>query len=401
MEILTSDEMRNIDRRSIEGLGIASLLLMESAGREIAEALLSDYADAVRQPVAVVCGRGNNGGDGLVIARHLARHGVTCRVALLARGDELRGDPAVNLQACRASGVEVREAPDAAAWSEAVPWLDGCAVIVDAVLGTGVRGGARGLPAAAIEWINASPAAVAAVDVPSGLNASSHRVEGAAVLAERTYTLCRPKLGLVLEPAATHAGDWRVLPIGIPDSAVAEERPQLHWLDRGVAATLLTSRAADSHKGSYGHLLAVAGSRDKSGAAVLLARGALRCGVGLITVATAASIQPRVAAQQAEMMTEPLPETASGHLSRRATAPALALLAERDALALGPGLGARPGTRELVLALLTRRRAPAAPGRRRGSWDARARRCSRTGWPRCARWPSAAGRSWCSRATAA
>jgi len=221
-------------------------------------------------------------------------------------------------------------------------------LIVDALLGTGVRGGARGLVAQAIDAINASGSTVISIDLPSGIDADSATVAGTAVLARRTYTLCRPKLALVLAPASAHAGEWRVIPIGIPDDAVRAGRPLLEWLDAAGAAPLLPSRALDSHKGSYGHLLAVAGSRGKSGAAVLLARGALRCGVGLITVATAASAQERVAVQQAEVMTEPLDETSAGGLSGSAAGRALELSKARDALAIGPGLGTESATREAV-----------------------------------------------------
>jgi len=358
MEILTGEQMRNVDRRAIDTLGIPGLLLMESAGRAVAEALRADYGQALERGIAIVCGKGNNGGDGLVAARHLLRSGVAATVVLLARGDELRGDAAVNLRAALASGVDVREAADLRAWETEAERLRGAAVVVDGVLGTGVRGGARGLAARAIAWMNGSGIDVVSIDIPSGLDADSHRVADQAVRAARTYTLCRPKLALVLEPAAEHAGLWRVLPIGIPDEAVRAECPPLEWLDDDVVAPLLAERAAASHKGTYGHLLAVAGSRGKSGAGVLLARGALRCGVGLMTVATPASVLPLVAAQQAELMTEPLAETTSGQLAARAARTAIDLLVARDALALGPGLGTGAGAREVVLRLLGARSAP-------------------------------------------
>jgi NAD(P)H-hydrate epimerase len=179
------------------------------------------------------------------------------------------------------------------------------------------------------------------------------------VRAHRTFTLCRPKPCLVLEPAASHAGPWRVLDIGIPDDAVSPEPTDLSWFDAAAAAALAPTRPRDAHKGSMGHLLAVAGSKGKSGAAVLVGRAALRSGAGLVTIATPRSIQPIVAAAQAELMTEPLAESASGALGRAAATAARKLLGTRDALALGPGLGTESGTRAVVAALLAGRRVPA------------------------------------------
>jgi NAD(P)H-hydrate epimerase len=355
MEILSGDQMRRVDRRAIESMGISSLLLMESAGRGIAQAMLADVADLASRKVLVICGKGNNGGDGLVVARHLVRYGVDTRVILLTRHDELSGDPVVNYRAAMASGVEVVEAPDATSWSEIRPLLDDAPLIVDAILGTGVRGGARGLAAQVIGDLNQARCDIVSVDLPSGLNADKSSVEGEAVSAERTYALCRPKLAHVLPPASPRAGRWKVVPIGIPDSAVEAEGSRIEWLDAEPAGRLLARRHPGSHKGTFGHLLAVAGSRGKSGAAVLLARGALRAGVGLVTVATQASNQERVAVQQAEVMSEPLPETPSGGLSRRAATRALALLETRDVLALGPGLGTETETRAAVISLLSRR----------------------------------------------
>jgi NAD(P)H-hydrate epimerase len=310
MEILTGEQMRNVDRRAIETMGIASLLLMESAGRGVAEALLEDYPDARDRGVLILCGKGNNGGDGLVVARHLARGGIWPDVVLLARGDELRGDAAVNLRAALASGLEVDEIANARVWSERRHLLDRPVLVLDAILGTGIKGGARGLPAAVIADLNSRDARVIALDLPSGL-------------------------------------------------AVREERAPIEWLDDDVARALLGDRVPETHKGTYGHLLAVAGSRGKSGAAVLLARAALRSGVGLMTAAVPAGSLSAVAAQQAELMTEPLPETAAGVLSRGAASRALRLLGERDALAIGPGLGIASDTRSAVLAILKKRICPA------------------------------------------
>lgn len=351
--------MRRVDARAIDEYGVPSLELMESAGRSAARALMEEIPDLGSRTVVVCCGKGNNGGDGLVAARHLRRLGVPARVVLLTAGVELTGDPATNLALARKDGVTVEEIGDDAAWLRNPLEIDRGTIVVDALLGTGVNGGARGLVARAIDAINGAQATVVAIDLPSGADADSGRLVGPTVRAHRTLTLCRPKPCLVLEPAASHAGSWRVLDIGIPDEAVEAEGADLEWVDAEAAARLLRVRPQDAHKGTMGHLLAVAGSRGKSGAAVLLARAALRSGVGLVTVGTARSIQPIVATSQAEIMTEALAETRLGAVSSRGAAAALSLLEKRDALALGPGLGTESGTRAAVVALLARREVPA------------------------------------------
>jgi NAD(P)H-hydrate epimerase len=382
MEILTAAGMRRVDERTIRDHRIPGLSLMESAGTGAAEALLEEIPRLASRRVVVFCGKGNNGGDGLVAARHLKRRGVAVQVVLVARRGEVEGDAAVNLARALEDGVAVVELADDATWSRVVPEMDRDTIVVDALLGTGASGAARGLVARAIDGINACPATVVAIDLPSGVTTDSGSLVGPTVRAHRTLTLCRPKPCLVLEPAAAHAGPWRVLDIGIPDEAVAAERADLEWLNAEAAARLMPVRPPDAHKGTMGHLLAVAGSRGKPGAAALLARAALRSGVGLVTVATPRSAQPIVAAAQLEVMTEPLTETRSGAVGRSAAVAALRLLAGRDALAIGPGLGTELGTRAAVVAILAARSAPVvldADGLNAFAADGRARTRLRAG----------------------
>jgi NAD(P)H-hydrate epimerase len=358
MEILTGRQMRNVDRRAIDEMGIPGLELMEAAGAGVAEAFLEDFPEAPRRRIVILCGKGNNGGDGLVAARLLKRRGLDPHVLLLAAEETLAGEAAHNLRAARECGVRIDAAADTAAWEGLRELLQGGPLVLDAMLGTGVSGGARGLIGRAIDDLNRAETRVAAVDLPSGVDGDRAAVEGIAVRADRTYTLCRPKLALILPPAAALAGRWRVIPIGIPDEAVRREGARLEWLGIDEAASLLPPRSAESHKGTFGHLLAVAGSRGKTGAAVLLARGALRCGVGLITAAAPESCQPAIAAQQAELMSEPLPEAAAGTYAEAAASRVLELAAERDALAIGPGLGTERSTHDLVEAVLRARPCP-------------------------------------------
>ena len=357
MEILTGRQMRSVDARAMRELGIPSERLMESAGRGVAESLVEEVRDLASREVVLACGKGNNGGDGLVAARHLRRLGVAAAVRLVADGP-LSADAARELARAREAGCPVEEIGDEGAWSRAFGALDRDAVVVDALLGTGVRGGARGLISRTIEWISDSGGTVVAVDLPSGADADSGRLEGPVVRAHRTYTLCRPKPCLVLEPAASHAGTWTVIDIGIPDAAVAAERAELAWLDEAGAAALYVPRSPDAHKGAMGRLLVFAGSRGKSGAAVLAGRAALRAGAGLVTVATPRSVQAVVAGAQAELMTEGLSETRAGSASRAAAGAVLALARDRTALAIGPGLGTAAETRAAALAVLDRAAIP-------------------------------------------
>ena len=351
MEILTAAAMRRVDERAIRVHGIPGLTLMETAGSGIAAALAAEIPGISERRVVIVCGKGNNGGDGLVAARHLKELGVSPRAFLIARAGELAGDAAANLVRARDAGVAVEEIDEDGGWRRLSEALDRDTIVVDALLGTGTSGGARGAIARAIDAINDSHATVVAIDIPSGADTDSGRLWGPTIRAHRTLTLCRPKPCLVLEPAASHAGPWRVLDIGIPGAAIAAEPADLEWLDADVAAGLAPGRPSDAHKGTMGHLLGFAGSRGKSGAAVLLARAALRSGAGLVTIAAPREIQPVVAAAQAEVMTEPL-----------SAAPARAVLrlaASRNALAIGPGLGTAAATHAAVRVVLSGRSVPA------------------------------------------
>jgi len=358
MEILTGRQMRRVDERAIRERRIPSLDLMEGAGAGVAAAMAEEIPGLVGRRVIVLCGKGNNGGDGFVVARHLAAQGASPEVVALAPPGELRGDAALNARRAQESGLQVLYLADERAWAAASLAPDARAVVVDAILGTGVSGGARGLSGVVIDAVGSWPATVVAVDLPSGADADSGRLDGPVVRAHRTYTLCRPKLCLVLEPAASHAGPFRVIDIGIPDDDVAGERANLEWLDIDAAARLRPVRPPDAHKGTMGHLLVIAGSRGKSGAAVLAGRAALRAGTGLVTVAVPRGVQLAVAASQAELMTEGLPESRGGTLSRSAAPRALALAASCSALALGPGLGTSSATRAAVMAILAGRRQP-------------------------------------------
>jgi len=349
--VFSAAEMRNLDRRAITELGIPGVTLMEHAGRGAAAALTA-MLPALGAPrrgarVAIVCGKGGNGGDGFVMARWLKRSGQRPIVLVATPPEEITGDAASKLAALRGAGVRPVVVGDAA---QAAPRLADTDVVVDALLGTGARGVPSGVVAVLIEAINASGRPVVALDIPSGLPADGGAPSGPAVRAAATFTFAGLKLGLVTPPGVDLAGRVTVVPIGIDDAEVA--RDVRAWLiDRADVAARFPPRPRDAHKGTYGHLLIVGGSLGKTGAAALAARAALRAGAGLVTAATAASQQPVVAGLLLEAMTEPLAETAAGSVALGARERVLELAAPRDAVAVGPGLGLDPDTQELARGL--------------------------------------------------
>src|SRR5512143_4164298 len=343
--------MRRADRRTIDEVGLPGPVLMENAGAAVARAIAERYPESRR--VVVLCGRGNNGGDGFVVARRL---GARAQALLLGPRDGVQGDALVHLSAFERSGGRLVVVADEAAWArEALPRVDQADVVVDAVLGTGLRAAPTGLPALAIAALLARHEAsvpVVAVDLPSGLSSDSGLCDWPSAHATLTVTFAAPKRCHVLPPACDQLGELLVADIGIPMAAVAASEPSLFLLEDGDAAAAFPLRRPDAHKGDFGHLLIVAGSVGKAGAAVLAAGGALRSGAGLVTVATPEPCLTFVGAARPEAMTEPLPATPRGGLAESGLARLVELAGQRDAVVLGPGLGQDPATRALVRAFV-------------------------------------------------
>ncbi len=353
MRIVGSAEMREIDRVAIEVFGIPSLTLMDRAGRAVAEAALELAAPKGR--FVVVCGGGNNGGDGYVAARLLRGAGRDARVFALVPPERLSPDArAVRDQANRA-GVPVDEAGELAELEAGVG-----DVVVDAILGTGLARAPEGAFAGAIVRIEAARVAgarVLAVDVPSGLSADTGRPLGACVRADRTVTLGFQKRGLFLYPGASFAGEVSVADIGIPSEAARRVPVGCELLSDVEVRLLVPPRAPDAHKGDAGRILVVAGSPGKTGAAHLALTGALRGGAGLVTLAARADVLPLALAGRPEAMSAALP--GDGPLARADLQALLALAQGADAIAVGPGIPRGPETAELLRALLERARKPA------------------------------------------
>jgi NAD(P)H-hydrate epimerase len=331
--------MRARDRHTIETLGVSAELLMESAGRAVAEAVLRERAGR-GGGVLVVCGGGNNGGDGLVAARHLAAVGVPVRVAWVGDPRRLSAESSANRERARRLGIRIEGA---------ALRPQGASLIVDALFGTGLARPVEGAAAAAIRRMRAARprARVVAVDLPSGVDADTGQPWGVAVAADVTVTLGLPKLGLALEPGRGLAGRIVVARIGIADEAPGAPPEAALWTAAAAAATLPV-RPADGHKGRFGHVLVAAGSRGKTGAAALAAQGAARIGAGLVTIACPAGVNEILEVKCTEPMTAPLPDTPDGAFAAGALAPLLALARERDVTALGPGIGRDDETQKLV-----------------------------------------------------
>lgn len=340
--LMGATSMRALDRHTIETLGVPGDLLMESAGRAVVEVVLSERAGSAG-PVLVVCGAGNNGGDGFVVARHLHLLGVPVRVLLIGERRKLRGDAAANATRLDKLGIAI---------AAGAPRIAGAVVIVDALFGTGLDRAVTGAAAAAIRRVNAArPASrVVSVDLPSGLDADTGQIHGVAVQADVTVTIGLPKLGLAQEPGRSLAGRVVVARIGIADAApgLSMGLPGGELWTQVAAARALPARPAAAHKGSFGHALVVAGSRGKTGAAVLAAEGAARIGAGLVTIACPASLNQILEVKCTEMMTAPVPDGAEGGFATAALAPLLALARERDAVALGPGAGREADVQKLM-----------------------------------------------------
>lgn len=362
MKALAAAEMREVDRLTTERFRIPGLDLMESAGKSVTEVFLEKYKERnARIPgrVSLLCGKGNNGGDGLVVARLLKGRAGHVSVYLFAEPGELRGDAAKNYARWRELGETVTVIRGEEDWIRAWPGVAASEVIIDALLGTGIRGGATGLLAQVIENVNrfsqdakaAWPAWIVAVDTPSGLPSDGEAPQGPVLRAHLTVTFTAPKIGQLVSSDAGSCGALVVREIGTPAALVEEVgKGKLRWAGPEEFSELPLQRAAEAHKGSYGHVLLVAGSVGKTGAAILCGQAALRGGAGLVTLATPEPALATVASAQAEYMTEALPATASGTIASEAARLGgfATLLHGMTVLGMGPGIGTHPETQEFV-----------------------------------------------------
>jgi ADP-dependent NAD(P)H-hydrate dehydratase / NAD(P)H-hydrate epimerase len=370
MKILTAAEMREVDRLTTERYGIPSLTLMENAGRSVAEFIHGRFPHLERRRIVVLCGKGNNGGDGFVVARHLQKMGAKPAVFLLAKPREIKGEAAKNLARLKPK-VKVHTIADDVSRSalSANATNSGRSgeeelIIIDALLGTGIRGAVQGQMAKAIDWINHHPpgAAVVSVDIPSGLDSDTGEVHGVAVAADYTVTFTAPKRGMVLGGASRAVGELVVRDIGSPFALIEElGKGNLRWSEpREFCSKFAAIRSPEGNKGDYGHALIVAGSVGKTGAAVLASWAALRVGAGLVTVATPQPALPIIAQHTPEVMTEPLAATTAGTVSLHSFDGGHfdSIAKGKRALGIGPGLSTNDETVQFVRKVIAQRAMP-------------------------------------------
>jgi NAD(P)H-hydrate epimerase len=348
MKIVTAAEMRAIDHATTERFGVSSLTLMENAGSAVAEHVLANYREAQR--IVVFCGKGNNGGDGFVAARHLHQQGRTVQVILLADRVDLRGDAAVTFDKLPVVAVVIHSSEDLN--SEHVGLSLSADLYIDAILGTGFKPPVSGLYAEAIAILDASHVPVVAVDIPSAADADAMGPQkGTIARADSIITFTAPRPAHVF--SALSAGPTCVAEIGSPNEAIVSAL-QLNLITVRDFAPLVGPRPVESNKGLYGHVLVVGGSIGKAGSVAMAGMSALRVGAGLSTVATAESVLPTVAGFHPELMTEPVAETREGTIAASAEDQLNAFIKGKTVLAIGPGISRFPETSELVRTLISK-----------------------------------------------
>ena len=348
MRLVKASEIQEMDRLTIQDMGIPGIVLMENAARGAAGIFLDYFEPPENAHGVVLCGPGNNGGDGYVVARYLYEKGLKTTVIVLAPLAKVKGDALTNLEIIRRMDLDILECPGIDEWTGCRPTIETCDFVIDGLLGTGLNAPVRGFYATVIEDVNASGRPVMAIDIPSGLHADTGQILGKAIRATLTVTFGFPKLGQLIFPGAALVGRLTNILIGIPKTVADRIPDHYHLAEPAHFTPLLRFNRQDIHKGDRGHLLVLAGSTGKTGAATLTALGALRAGAGLVTVGIPASLNPILENKLTEAMTFPLPETGDGSLSLEAENEVLRLMEGKSAVALGPGLSTHKETTELV-----------------------------------------------------
>ena len=337
--------MRAIDRWAIEKMEIPGIVLMENAGTTIVRRLAEIIPDLSSKKIIIFCGKGNNGGDGFVIARHLDQLGANVTILLAGLVTELKGDAKTNAFSVKNLGVPIQElnTKNINKFDHKLSHSD---IIIDALLGTGLSRPATGLMETAINKINQYEKFTVSIDINSGIDADSGMLIGSHVISDLTFALDSMKKSHLLHPAASAMKKVELLDIGLPN--YIEQNIQVHLLEEKDIKSIFHSRQEDTHKGNFGHVLVLAGSTGKAGAAGLTALGALRAGCGLCTLALPEACQKAFELHPMEVMTVPLPETQSGTLSIKAKEHILKLLEGKSVVAMGPGLTTESETVKLI-----------------------------------------------------
>jgi len=346
--IVSAAEMSEIDRFTISEIGIPGRVLMENAGCAATEVVLRKWGSLANRQIAIVCGKGNNGGDGLVVARCLSEKGATCSVFLLGKKSEVHGDALANLQVAEKIGLPIAEITD----ESQLPNFSSYFFLLDAILGTGSRSNLEGLLARVVESMNTSGRPIVALDLPTGINTDTGEVKGPCIRAALCVTFGAAKCGLLFSPGREYAGELHVAEIGFPKRAVKAANVRTHRLESKIIAEWLPPRAPDAFKNRVGQILVIAGSQGFGGAAWLASLATLRAGAGLVVLAAPSSLVASMEASAAEVIKLPLPEE-RGAVSLDAKFALAERLEWADVVAIGPGLGTEAGAQTLVKHVLS------------------------------------------------
>jgi len=375
LKITTAKEMREIDRIAIDKYGIAGALLMERAGLAVAERINELFfqkselrsqnsevkqiinKDSLRRMFIILCGGGNNGGDGLVIARLLHNQGRDVKVFLASKPAELKGDVRLNYNAAIKFGVKIYPINKFLTSHFSLPASR--LIIVDALLGTGLSKEVRDPLSEVIKKVNKMSSPVVSVDIPSGISSDTGQIMGSAVKAQHTVTFGLPKRGHLLYPGAEYTGNLHIEEIGFPRNLLESEKIKVNLVQKSDALSLMPGRPAYSHKGRYGHVLLIAGSRGKTGAALMAARACLRTGAGLVTIGIPETLLNAFQSRVTEEMLLPLPDKGNGDLALEASDTIFEFIKKRaNVLAIGPGLSVDEEISRLVCLLIVKSRVP-------------------------------------------
>ena len=357
MKLVTSEIMRGLDKKALE-FGIESIILMENAGRSVYQAIIKDFKNNADKGVVVFSGKGNNGGDGFVTARYLINNGFETDVVFLGDPGELSDDAKANHTALSRITEHIHYINSTDELKSLGINIKERGLVVDALLGTGIKGDVKVLYMEIINMINESGLPVVSVDIPSGVDADSGQVLGTAVRAKKTVTFGLAKIGLVVHPGCEHAGDLEVADISIPKRLIDSISVPYNLVTHKLVGSMFKPRGLSTNKGDYGHVLVIGGSQGKSGSVILAAKAALRAGSGLVTVSGPEGLMPIFESTVTEALKEPLNETLEGFIARSAIEQVDKLMQTSDVVALGPGMGTEKETIDFVHNLLDRCKIP-------------------------------------------
>ena len=355
MKVVTAAQMRQIDSYTIDEIGISGIVLMETAGSQIVRKIEQHYPKAQR--ISIFVGKGNNGGDGLVIARQLAHAGREVLIFLVSSPETFAGEARTNLDIAEKIGLQTVEVLTDDALKRIHALIANCDLCVDAIFGTGLHSEVREPIARIIDVINDQSTPILAVDLPSGLNADTGHPLGTCIKADTTITIGLPKRGLLVQPGTELAGNLEIIDIGFPQQAIDEQNINVNWTTEKQATDWIPLRFSASHKGTYGRVLVIAGATGMTGAAALTSEAALRTGAGSVTLAIPKSLNSIMEAKLSEVMTLPMPETDAGSIAESAV-PLMLEHVEKtgSVLAIGPGLSQHPETVKCVHQLIRENR---------------------------------------------